>query len=230
MSTPHSNRAASTDRPDEHPTLRTGTGTGGTGTTGTGTGTGGTGTTTGTEYAPHPPPQRDSLLLAATIVVGLWHAVLAIATTLLTLLWWPVVEQTASSTVQFRGFTFTLSSGVLLLAIVGGSAGSLVHTIAIFSSRVGRRTFETSFLWWYLLRPIGAVLLALIFVAAVSSGLLALSGGDGASSAALAFIAGALAGLFTDAVLQRLRGLLGATSTQEPASTQDVPHAPPPQG
>jgi hypothetical protein len=122
-----------------------------------------------------------------------------------------------------------VSSGVLLLAIVGGSAGSLVHTIAIFTSRVGRRTFETSYVWWYVLRPVGAVLLALIFVTAVSSGLLALSGGDGGSSAALAFLAGALAGLFTDAVLQRLRGLLGATSTEEDASTQAVPLAPRPQ-
>lgn len=179
-----------------------------------------------------PPPQtpRPRTLLAATIAVGVWHLVLAVATTLLTLLWWPVVEQTASSTVQWRGFTFTGSSGVLLLAIAGGSTGSLVHTISIFSSRVGRRTFETSYLWWYLLRPIGAVLLALIFVATVSSGLISLGSGDGGASAALSFIAGALAGLFTDAILQRLRGLLGATSTEQAASTQAVPLAPRPQG
>jgi hypothetical protein len=170
-----------------------------------------------------PPPPR-----IATIFVGIWHLALAIATTLLTLLWWPLAEQAATTTVQSNGFSFTRSSGVLLLAIVGGLAGSLVHTITIFGSRVGRGSFEASYVWWNVLRPFGAVLLALIFVAAVHSSLFVLSGGDSTNSDAVAFVAGGLAGLFTDAVLQRLRGALGATSTEKAASEQKVPLAPPP--
>jgi hypothetical protein len=98
--------------------------------------------------------------------------------------------------------------------VLGGVAGSLVHTITIFSSRVGRDTLEASFLWWYLLRPFAAALLALLFVAAVQSGLVAVGGKP--ESLVLALVAGGLAGLFTDAVLQKLRGLLGATSTKSP--------------
>ena len=175
------------------------------------------------------PPASGRRVVIATIFVGLWHVALAVGTTLQTLLWWPVVEEAASSTYTWYGWTFTSGSAVLLLAIVGGVAGSLVHTITIFSSRVGRSTFETSYVWWCILRPIAAALLALIFAAALSSNLLALSGGNGESAAALAFVGGALAGLFTDAVLQKLRHLLGATSTQHEASKQKVPLAAPPE-
>lgn len=170
---------------------------------------------------------------AVVVVVGVWHLLLAILAVVVTFSWWPLVEQSASGNVTLRwhslDFTLTVFSGALLLGVVGGVVGSLVHTIAIFSSRVGRNKFEASFLWWYLLRPFGAALLALLFVAAVQSGMLALSGDNGGSQAAAAFIAGGLAGLFTDAVLQRLRGILGATSTEQMASEQAVPLAPPPQ-
>jgi hypothetical protein len=170
------------------------------------------------------------LLNAVTVVVGCWQLTLAVVTVVAVLACWPVVDAlaaTSSVPVSWFGPDFVLNttSGALLIGLVGGVAGSLVHTITIFSSRVGRDTLEATFLWWYLLRPFAAALLALLFVTAVHSGLLSISGAADGPQTAVAFVAGGLAGLFTDAVLQKLRGLLGATSTEDLASDQHVPHA-----
>jgi hypothetical protein len=63
-----------------------------------------------------------------------------------------------------------------------------------------------------------------VFVAALRSGLVALgTGTTDSSTAVLSFLAGGLAGLFTDRVMQRLRGLLGATKTDQKASEQPAP-------
>lgn len=158
--------------------------------------------------------------------IGCWHAILSTATIVATLLWWPTVEQSATNPARLGWLTLTATSGMLLLGVAGGVAGSLVQTITIFGSRVGRKTFEDSFLWWYLLRPFGAALLGMVFVASFGSGLVAL--GESSGGVTASFVVGALAGLFSDSVLQRLRGVLGATSTAEKASEQSVPGAPPP--
>jgi len=162
-----------------------------------------------------------------TIAVGSWQAALAAATVVTTLFWWPLAEQKVP--VQLGWLSLQPSQGVLLLGVAGSSAGSLVHTITIFGSRTGRGTFEASYLWWYLLRPLGAALLGLIFVSTIHSGIVVIGGDSGKNSAVIAYLAGGLAGLFTDAVLQRLRGLLGATSTERKASEQSVPLAPSPE-
>jgi hypothetical protein len=165
-----------------------------------------------------------------TVVVAGWQLTLAVITVVAALACWPLVDSLAAVSavpVSWFGPDFVLNttSGALLIGLVGGVAGSLVHTVTIFSSRAGRDTLEATFLWWYLLRPFAAALLALLFVAAVHSGLLSISGGAEGPQTAVAFVTGGLAGLFTDAVLQKLRSLLGATSTEDLASGQHVPLA-----
>lgn len=179
----------------------------------------------------HPSEAEQLVLKAVTLIVGCWQLALTLMTAAAAFALWPLVAQLegrATVGVQWFGpdFRLTALSGVLILGVIGGVTGSLVHTITIFSSRVGRNTLESSFLWWYLLRPFAAALLALLFVATVQSGLVAIGGKP--ETLVLAFVAGGLAGLFTDAVLQKLRGLLGATSTEKTASSQDVPLAAPP--
>jgi hypothetical protein len=152
------------------------------------------------------------------------------------ILWsWSIAERInariTSVHVRWIGPDFSVSAttAALLLAGVAGVAGSVVHTIGVFSSRVGRRTFEGSYVWWYVLRPGAACLLAVLFMAAVRAGQLGV-GSDTSKAATpiLAFLAGGLAGLFTDRVLQQMRALLGATSTEKKASEQPVPNAAPP--
>jgi hypothetical protein len=161
-------------------------------------------------------------------VVGCWLGALGVMC-LLAVAWaWAIADRATSATdsVHWIGpdFTATAATSALVLAAVGGVAGSFVHAGSLFAARVGRRTFEVSYFWWYLLRPIESALVAMVFLAAIRSGLTALgtnTTGDGAS--VLAFLAGALAGLFTDRVMQRLRGILGATKTDRKASEQPAP-------
>lgn len=187
---------------------------------------------------PYPATSRQWLIAGA---VGAWQAVWAVVT-LIAVFWsWNIAERLTSSatTVHVRwigpDFAVGATTAALLLAAVAGAAGSMVHTIGLYSSRVGRRTFEGSYVWWYVLRPFSSVLLAVLFMAAVRAGQVGL-GTDETKGATpmLAFLAGGLAGLFTDRVLQQLRALLGATSVERKASEQRVPGAaapvPEPQG
>jgi hypothetical protein len=158
-------------------------------------------------------------------VVGVWLAAVGVASVLAAMWLWAVADRatSANDAVHWIGpdFTATAATGSLALAAVGGVAGSFVHAGSLFAARVGRRTFEISYFWWYLLRPLESALVAIVFVAALRSGLLAL-GADtkDTDTVVLAFLSGALAGLFTDRVMQRLRGLLGASKTDEKASEQ----------
>jgi hypothetical protein len=189
----------------------------------------GNGDESSTQPAPDPKQyalQAHEWLVAA--VVGLWLAALGAASVLAGVWAWAVADEahSANAAVHWVGpdFTATAATSALVLAVVGGVAGSFVHAGSLFAARVGRRTFEVSYFWWYLLRPLESALVAMIFVAAVRSGLVALGAGTSDSGAAvLAFLSGALAGLFTDRVMQRLRGLLGATKVDEKATEQLAP-------
>ncbi len=160
--------------------------------------------------------------------VGLWLGCVGVAAFTAGIWAWAIADRVGANSVSVRwlgpDFTATAATSALVLAVVGGVTGSFVHVASLFTSRVGRRTFETSYFWWYLLRPVEAALLAMVFVAALRSGLVALGTGTADSSTAvLSFLAGGLAGLFTDRVMQRLRGLLGATKTDQKASEQPAP-------
>ena len=162
--------------------------------------------------------------LVAT-VVGVWLAAIGVASLAAAMWLWAVADRatSANDAVHWVGpdFTATAATSSLALAAVGGVAGSFVHAGSLFAARVGRRTFEASYFWWYLLRPLESALVAIVFVVAVRSGLLVLGAGNQDNgTVVLAFLSGALAGLFTDRVMQRLRGLLGAGKTDEKASKQ----------
>jgi hypothetical protein len=178
-----------------------------------------------------PRPRRYELMKHewwVAAVVGLWLGFLGVASILAGVWAWAVADRASSAddAVRWLGpdFTATAATSALVLAAVGGIAGSCVHSGSLFATRVGRRTFEVSYFWWYLLRPIESALVAMVFVAAIRSGLLALgTQTSDSNTTVLAFLSGALAGLFTDRVMQRLRGILGATKTDEKASEQSAP-------
>lgn len=170
--------------------------------------------------------RRHEWLVAAA--VGLWLFALGAASLLAAVWAWALADRSLvdDEAVRWIGpdFTATAATSVLVLAVVGGVVGSFVHAASLFATRVGRQTFEVSYVWWYLLRPLESALVALVSVAAVRSGLLALGASEtDSTSTVLAFLTGGLAGLFTDRVMQRLRGLLGATRTDKKASEQPPP-------
>ncbi len=106
----------------------------------------------------------------------------------------------------------TLNMSLMLLGAAAGLVGSVVQQSIIFALRAGHETLGAGYVWWYVLRPIWSALLGALVVVAVNTGLVSI--GDTTTSTAGVTVlatAGALAGLFTDQALQRLRDLLGAT-------------------
>jgi len=87
----------------------------------------------------------------------------------------------------------------------------MVQQSIVFASRAGQQTLERGYLWWYVLRPVWSALLGGVVVLTVNAGLVSI--GDETTSAAgvtVLVTAAAVAGLFTDQALQRLRSVLGA--------------------
>ncbi len=118
----------------------------------------------------------------------------------------------ATQPVHFLGehISVTLSMSVLLLGAASGLVGSAIQQSIIFANRSGHETLERG---W-------AALLGAVFVIAVNAGLVSI-GDQTTSTAGVTVLAtiGALAGLFTDKVLEKLGELLGATPTTEPATS-----------
>jgi hypothetical protein len=170
----------------------------------------------------HPVMGRQEWWVAG-ILTG-WLAV-AGTTMLVAVLWaWNLADRagTAPQPVHWIGpdFTATPAIGALVLAATAGAAASFIHTTTQFAARAGHRTFEPSYLAWYLLRPLNAALMAMVTVVLVRSGLITFgTTQDGNGAAVLAFTAGAVAGLYTDKVMQLLRARLGATDPSTPASS-----------
>lgn len=102
----------------------------------------------------------------------------------------------------------SLEERLLLLVIIAGAFGSFVHGATSFSTYVGNREFTPSWTWWYVLRPLIGVGLALVIYFAVRGGLLLLvvSGATDASKInpfGVAALAG-LTGMFSKQATDKL--------------------------
>jgi hypothetical protein len=117
-------------------------------------------------------------------------------------------------------FSPTAQFSLLLIVVTTAMAGSLATIALVFSNRAGHRTLEERWEWWYLLRPLAAASIAILFYMVVLAGLL---GGADKKAGGLAFAAavGGLAGLFTDRVLETMRSALGASAFNTSASNPE---------
>jgi hypothetical protein len=156
-------------------------------------------------------------------LVGVYLAVSGIAS-LAILPWaWSTVSRAAVAkqaiSAHFLTVPFRLSpeAGVIMIVALMAVVGSVVATMQAFTNRAGHETLERGFLWWYLLRPIVAALLGVAFYLVVIAGLLSASGNSVPALVGAAAI-GALAGLFTDQVLTKLRRALGQFEYTDAAS------------
>jgi hypothetical protein len=164
--------------------------------------------------APRPQDQQRQPNNRLVIAVGTIMMVavgLALVASLVNL--WPAVEagsgQSKSVTVRllFAAVTLKLtqSTGLLVLVVLVGALGSLIHAATSFSDFVGNREFYSSWTVWYLLRLLVGLMLALLLYFAVRGGFF--SGNASASSVnpyGIAALAG-LAGLFSKQATDKLR-------------------------
>jgi hypothetical protein len=158
---------------------------------------------------------------------------------------WPAVEAGASSVATGAGtaaprpaslhhvtlflglVTVTATSPVtlLLLVILMGALGSMVHSATSFADFVGNRRFFSSWIAWYLLRPVVGALLALLLYFAVRGGFFSASSqNDSVNPYGIAALAG-LAGLFSKQATDKLREvfetLFKVSSTDGDAQRRD---------
>jgi hypothetical protein len=187
------------------------------------------------------PEHRDELLRSAREVlakpvepmqgarrvgVGVYLTVLGLVLFAVTPNAWSIATDVATSgasKVTFWGLDFRATPAMATIAIVILMAiiGSVTVMTLVFGLRAGNNTLEAPFVWWYVTRPITAAGLAVLFYVTAISGLLDLGAITGASALVIAAALAALAGLFTDQVLEKMRGMLGLLPFHETASGKD---------
>jgi hypothetical protein len=138
-----------------------------------------------------------------TALLGMYLGLLTVVLLFVLFGIWPAVEavsnaadgQAQNQNVELFGvWSLTLTPGgtLVVLAVVMGALGSVIHASTSFTSYVGNREFRKSWTWWYVLRGFIGAPLGLLLYFAVVGGLFAISS---ESTSLNAFTIGALAGL-----------------------------------
>lgn len=103
--------------------------------------------------------------------------------TLFALYWlfriWPTPEKTINDFV-FCDDCLTQENKIMLMVVLGGMLGAILHAIISFGAFIGNRKFIRSWTVWYILRPVEGSTLALIFYVVMRAGILSapMSGGS----------------------------------------------------
>jgi hypothetical protein len=123
---------------------------------------------------------------------------------------------TGDASATFLGVDLTVSAPATLLTMVVLMAviGSVTVMTLVFAARAGHGTLEQTYLWWYVTRPVSAAGLGVLVYTFVVAGFFDFATIEDGSTPALVVAAaiGALAGLFTDQVLDRVRWVLGLSA------------------
>jgi hypothetical protein len=148
---------------------------------------------------------RTALLGAYLVLLG------ALLVALLALLWPDKAEgQELVTGVRLFGrevlaCTIPYEVRLILIVVVTGALGSLVHAATSFASYVGNRTLTQSWVWWYLLRPMIGSALAVLFYF-VSRGGLVSAGAKGDALSVFGIAAGAgVVGMFSKQAADKLK-------------------------
>jgi magnesium-transporting ATPase (P-type) len=151
------------------------------------------------------------------IAFGVYFIVLGVLIVYLLIQMWPLSGQsgtaTAASTPEITLFgnfiKFSPSNEVryMLTVALAGALGSYVHAVTSFTSYVGNRRFKSSWSWWYILRPLIGMALALIFYFVIRGGLFSTNAEiDDVSPYGIAAVAG-LVGMFSKQAADKLKDL-----------------------
>lgn len=116
-------------------------------------------------------PTQDYVLLT---VLSVFFGMLGIALLYVVLKVWPSGISSVPEKVRLFGSAYTLTPEhrYLLLMTLGGALGASVHLLISFTAFVGNRSFVTSWIPWYMLRPIIGAAMALFFYMLLRGGIL----------------------------------------------------------
>ena len=157
-------------------------------------------------------PNRIPVVVLGT--AGLIAFGLALIASIINL--WPTIERVTTPTAAGHAAPVRLffalvtvratpNTALLLLVVVVGALGSLIHTATSFADFVGNRRFYASWSAWYLLRPvIGASLAALLYFAVRGGFFSGSAPSTNVNPYGMAALAG-LTGLFSKQATDKLR-------------------------
>ncbi|MDJ0893721.1 MAG: hypothetical protein QNJ92_01155 [Alphaproteobacteria bacterium] len=111
-------------------------------------------------------PVRDVGM--ATFLIGVFMVALAIFLGGALLAIWPLATIDDGRTVWLN----LTEARAMLIAMLAGAIGSYIHAATSFTSFAGNRRLVRSWIWWFLLRPAIAAVLAVSVYFLVRSGLL----------------------------------------------------------
>jgi hypothetical protein len=99
----------------------------------------------------------------------------------------------------------TTDTALLVLVIAAGALGACIHVATSFATFVGNSRLRTSWMWWYLLRPLIGASLALLFYYAVRGGVMSSQAQSGDVNPYGVAALAALVGLFSKQAADKLR-------------------------
>jgi len=116
-------------------------------------------------------PTQDYVLLT---VLSVFFGMLGITLLYVVLKVWPSGISSVPEKVYLLGKAYTISPErrYLLLMTLGGALGASVHLLISFTAFVGNRSFVTSWVPWYMLRPVIGAAMALFFYMLLRGGIL----------------------------------------------------------
>ncbi|HEU4552831.1 MAG TPA: hypothetical protein VFS25_08355 [Chitinophaga sp.] len=119
-------------------------------------------------------PTQDYVLLT---VLSVFFGALGVTLLYLVLKIWPSGISSVPENVRIFGSSYLLTPEhrYLLLMTLGGALGASVHLLISFTAFVGNRAFVTSWVPWYMLRPIIGAGMALFFYMLLRGGILTYS-------------------------------------------------------
>jgi len=109
----------------------------------------------------------------------------------------------------------------LLLVLIAGALGGFIHTATSFADFVGNRSLVTSWLWWYLLRPLIGSCLAAVVYFAIRAGLITVAQGASALNPFGVVAIAAMSGMFSKQATDKLRELLETLFKSTPPPRRD---------
>lgn len=158
------------------------------------------------------PSGTPEISKSAIFILGTTLAVLLVLSCYWLYVLWPTALKDANGNVIPGWEKFISQSGeeisneqrMLMLVMLGGFIGSLIHAATSFSNFVGERKLDKSWIWWYVLRPLIGVAVAIVFYLVFRAGLITNSSVETLNLYGVMTLA-ALSGLFTDRATLKLK-------------------------
>lgn len=150
----------------------------------------------------HPPQWKINL-------IGIFYILLIVFLGILVYMLWPQMDADKNeylTKTNIFNIALDLSSEqrTVILVLITGAIGSFIHSAGSFTNFVGERKLESTWVWWYILRPFIGIAVAFVFYLVFRGGLLTDARAENLNIYGVLTLA-ALSGLFSDRATLKLK-------------------------